>query len=230
MDDVENAGEHEEEEVFDVEVVEGDDPPAKADSAGALAALAGGGPETSADALGAMASGQNAAPVDAIAAAEARQEAHAGEALASLASGESAAAADDGDDDSDDVVRVDDGEDGAEFGFAEGESIHVGPERIKAAREQRRRMVDKADSLSFKKTMIPLLLAVGVLLLGISGLTAVMTSDSDATAGQGDPSMMDEYGGLLIWAALPLGVVLIGGAIMFHAEVRRVEESRRADE
>ena len=112
------------------------------------------------------------------------------------------------------------------FEFASGESIHVDPERIKAGREQRKRMADRADDLSFRKTMVPLLLAVGVLLLGISGLTAAMTAGGDENVPVEERSALEEYGPLLIWAGLPLGLVLVGGAVIFHMEVRRLEAAR----
>lgn len=225
MDDVESIGDDKEDEVFDAEVFDAevfdnDPPPDEEASAGALAALARGGTEASADALDAMALGEQPAPVDAIAAAKARQKPDTEDALANLASGEPVAESDDDD------APVNDGEAAVAMGLGEGESIHVDPERIKAARQQRQRLVTRGDDLSFKKTMIPLLLTVGLLLLGIAGLTAVMTADSDDGA---PANMMEEYGSLLIWAALPLGLILIGGAVMFHMEVRRRQESKQQD-
>ena len=222
MDDTDNANGHEEEEVFEAEVVEDDEPGGEpvddGASVDALADLAGGGSDASISALDALAAGKVAAPADAMAAAEARDKPDAEDALASLASGEVAPDPDDGEG----PAETDGHLDGPAFDFAAGESIHVDPERIKAGREQRKRMAGRVDDLSFKKTMVPLLLAVGVLLLGISGLTAAMTAGGEEKPDE-DRSALEEYGPLLVWAGLPLGLVLVGGAVVFHLEVRRLE-------
>jgi len=162
------------------------------------------------DALGAMAAGQVEAPVDAIEAAEARQDGQAEDALASLASGEPAGQEPQGQD------RRDPAE---EFDFAEGEHIHVDPERARASRKQHQRLADNAQSLSFKKTMTPLLLVVGVLLLAISGITGALKGDPDAV----DATMMDKYGTPMMLAALLLGLVLLAGAVLYHMEIRRAQ-------
>jgi len=227
MEEADNVNGHDEEEVFEAEVVEdhddADQPRDEAASADALADLAGGRADASASALDALATGETDDPVDAIAAAEAQDKPDAEDALASLASGEDPTAGDEASDPSDpsggDAAA-------ASFEFASGETIHVDPERIRAGREQRKRMADRADDLSFRKTMVPLMLAVGVLLLGISGLTAAITSGVDDDTPAEDLSALDEYGPMVVWAGIPLGVVLIGGAVMFHMEVRRVEAAK----
>ena len=242
MDEAENANGHDDEDIYEAEVVEDDgdvpdddessdespdessgESPAEEGSADALADMAGGAKGDTA-ALDALAGGQHSGPVDAIAAAEARDDVDAEDALASLASGEAPPAPDD--------ARAPDETDGYLDGpgvdFAAGESIHVDPERIKAGREERKRLSKQADDLSFKRTMVPLLLAVGVLLLVISGLTASMTAGVDDTVALDDMTALEKYGSVLVWAGLPLGIVLVGGAVMFHMEIRRVEEIRRA--
>ena len=246
MDEVENTSGHGDEDVFEAEVVEDDEnvlengqssdappdgeddewPDAPLDSetgVDALADLAGGGKDDT-GALGALAAGRGSGPVDAIAAAEARTDVGAEDALASLASGEVPSAPDDGRGPDETEGYSDD----PALDFASGESIHVDPERIKASRDKRKHLAKRADDLSFKKTMVPLLLAVGVLLLGISGLTAAMTAGVDKNASPNELTALQEYGSVLVWAGLPLGLVLVGGAVMFHMEVRRVEESRRS--
>lgn len=212
MDDVENIDEYENDEIFDVEVVETNDE----DHADALASLANKG--LAEDALGAMAAGQVEAPVDAIAAAEARQDGQAEEALASLAGGEPLA---EGPADEDPPAAGEDQSDPAnEYAFAENEHIHVDPERIRTSRKQHQRLADSAESLSFRKTMTPLLLVVGVLLLCISGITAVMKGDPAAA----DATAMDTYGTPMMVASLVLGLVLLAGAVLFHVEIRRAQK------
>ncbi len=227
MDEVEKADVGEDEEVFEAELVEPGDPVDSEASAGALADLAGEGAEASASALDAMAAGLQAAPPDAIVAAEAKEQAaDAEDALASLASGEVVV-------DDDEPAEADDEPEAPEFDFAEGEGIHVEPERLKAVREQQRvqrrqwrqqrqKHADRTDSLSFKKTMIPLLLAVGVLLLLISGVTAAMTIGKDVPAES--RTALQDYAVPLIVASLLIGLILIGGAVMFHLEIRRIQE------
>lgn len=232
MDEVEKADVREEEEVLEAELVEPGDPVDSEASAGALADLAGGGAEASASALDAMAAGLQAAPPDAIAAAEAKEQAaDAEDALASLASGE--VVVDDDEEPAEADAEVDDELEAPEFDFAEGEGIHVEPERLKAVREQQRvqrrkwrqqrqQHADRTDSLSFKKTMIPLLLAVGVLLLLISVVTAAMTIGKDVSAE--NRTVLQNYAVPLIVASLVIGLILIGGAVMFHLEIRRIQE------
>ncbi len=236
---------HDDDEVFEAEVVDDDEHAADevveidevtdeagdeadgdmADQAGdetgdeehadALAALAGGGPAAGADALEAMATGDDA-PTDAIAAAEARDAGDAGDALASLAAGESL-----GDDPGDDPAdETPDAEDPAEaFAFAADEHIHVDPARIREVRKQQNRRAAAVHSTSFKKTMIPMLLVVGVLLLGIGVITGAMKGDPKAAGA----TIMDKYGTPMMAASLVLGLVLIAGAILFHQDVRRTQ-------
>ena len=199
------------EEVIDDDVVdEPADEFADEGHADALAALAGDEPATGADALGAMVSSDDE-PVDAIAAAEARDTGHAGDALASLAAGESFGEAP-ADDETSDPAE--------EFAFANDEHIHVDPARIRAVRQQQNRRAAMVHSTSFKKTMIPMLLIVGVLLLGIGVITGAMKGDPKAVGA----TMMDKYGTPMMAASLVLGLVLVAGAVLFHLDVRRTQE------
>jgi len=219
MDDVEHNDDHTDEEIFDVEVVE----PSVEDGVDALASLADKGPAE--DALGDLAAGLGEVPPDAIAAAEARKQAQAEDALASLASGETIAQEPDdpdapagGDQDPDDPAN--------QFAFAENEHIHVDPDRIRAGRQQQNRLADNAQSLSFKKTMTPLLLVVGVILLAISGITFALKGDPNAPGA----TDMDKYGMPMMLASLLLGLVLLAGAVLFHMEISRAKKSNNGQD
>ena len=231
VEDDDHAADEAADEVVEIDEVadeaDGDtaDEPADEGHVDALAALAGGGPATGADALEAMAAGDDA-PIDAIAVAEARESGDVGDALASLASGENMGSdrADDEAPDADDPAEA--------FAFAADEHIHVDPARIREVRKQQNRRAAAVHSTSFKKTMIPMLLVVGVLLLGIGVITGAMKGDPKAPSA----TMMDRYGTPMMAASLLLGLVLVAGAVLFHLDVRRTQEQeaqtrdRRASE
>ena len=92
---------------------------------------------------------------------------------------------------------------------------------------------NRAQAHAYKKTMIPLLAVVGVLLLGFSLFTlmALMGDPGDRTALAPTGSSMRAYGKYFILAALPLGAALLLGAWLFHVDVKNTEarEAREAE-
>ena len=76
----------------------------------------------------------------------------------------------------------------------------------------------------YKRTMIPLLLVVGVLLLILgAGTLLVLLADSGGGAVQYEMqrSLLGRYGRHLAVMAMPLGMILLLGAWLFYRDVRR---------
>lgn len=90
------------------------------------------------------------------------------------------------------------------------------PQQRQAARMARRQHTALVHGAQFKKTMVPLLLAVGVLLLVLSGITVFILLSS--RAGQMQGAMLNEYGPTVVMVACPLAAVLLAGAWWFHRE------------
>ena len=75
----------------------------------------------------------------------------------------------------------------------------------------------------YKRTMIPLMLVVGALLLGLSALTVLMLTRQpapDPNQAQVQKTLIQQYGVWAVAAAAPLGAALLAGAWWFHREVR----------
>lgn len=172
------------------------------DSADALAALAGGGEVNAADALQAVSDKQGVDNEDA---------------LASLAAGEFP-------EPQLETPAQPVQEEDENYVFVHHETIHVDPERRKASEATRRKNMDQAHALQFKKTMIPLLIVVGVVLVLISIATIVVRMGEDVTEiSQANPSMLQQYGPMLVMLACPLAAILFFGAWLFHQEVSRAK-------
>jgi len=82
----------------------------------------------------------------------------------------------------------------------------------------------RVHSQAYKQTMIPLLLVVGLMLIGFSVLTMIMLvggreDDPDSIAGE--MTYMQAYGKYFILASLPLGAILLMGAWLFFIDVKR---------
>ena len=83
--------------------------------------------------------------------------------------------------------------------------------------------VRRSHSHAYKRTMIPLLLVVGFMLIGFSVMTllALMGDGThpDSFAAQG--TYLHAYGKFFILASLPLGAILLMGAWLFYLDVRK---------
>ncbi|MBI5723664.1 MAG: hypothetical protein HZA50_06880 [Planctomycetes bacterium] len=78
---------------------------------------------------------------------------------------------------------------------------------------------NKAYAETFKRTIMPIMVAVGVLLLVFSGVTASMMGG--AVDGEGGPTYFQKYGGLMLAGSIPIALIMFGGAIMFYMELRK---------
>ncbi len=82
----------------------------------------------------------------------------------------------------------------------------------------------RAHAHAYKRTMIPLLLVVGFMLIAFSVLTLMMlmgggADDPDSLAGE--MTYLQAYGKYFVLAALPLGAILLVGAWLFMIEIRK---------
>ena len=87
----------------------------------------------------------------------------------------------------------------------------------------------RAHGHAFKKIMIPLMLAVGGVLLLMSIITAVMllSDSSDPYSWAPEGTRMRTYGKFFIIASLPIGAILIMGAWMFLKDTKKSGGGRR---
>lgn len=91
----------------------------------------------------------------------------------------------------------------------------------RAAVQQQARL---AHAHQYKRTVIPLLLVVGLLLVALSAATLVMlvsASEPDPYHMQSHGTILQKYGRWTVLIALPLAVLLLLGAWLFHRDVRR---------
>jgi len=91
--------------------------------------------------------------------------------------------------------------------------------------------VRRAHAHQYRRTMIPLLLVVGLLLVGFSVLTIFMLvgakKDPDAIAGE--MTYMQAYGKYFIIVSLPIGALLLLGAWLFYLDVRKADAKSRKE-
>ena len=111
----------------------------------------------------------------------------------------------------------------AEDNFAGCEDTSLSPLQRRAHHEMVQKSMAHAHALSLKKTLIPLLLTVGVLLLVLSAATIAMLLSSSTSTEPLESSMLRKYGPTLILISCPLAAVLLGGAWLFYVEIRRTK-------
>ncbi len=85
---------------------------------------------------------------------------------------------------------------------------------------------DRAQANQFRKTMIPVLLALAVLLFLVGGLSTAMAIRV-GTFEQMGPGTVSRARILAI-CAFPVAIVLVAGAVMFHSDVKKAEKSKKA--
>ncbi|MCP4375200.1 MAG: hypothetical protein GY794_03330 [bacterium] len=75
----------------------------------------------------------------------------------------------------------------------------------------------------FKRMMVPILLITGILLLVLGGIVAFMLRPVDP--GYGDSGMLNNqnFRKIMAMAAFPLGAILMLGAWLFRADIKRSE-------
>ena len=77
---------------------------------------------------------------------------------------------------------------------------------------------------AYKRTMIPVLMVVGLMLIGFAALTMAIlisgdTNDPESLASAG--TYMQRFGKYFILASLPMGAILLMGAWLFYVDVKR---------
>ena len=89
--------------------------------------------------------------------------------------------------------------------------------------------VRRVHSRAYKRTMIPLLLVVGLMLVVFSLVTLLALlgdhEDPDSFAAEG--TYLYAYGKYFILVALPLGAILLLGAWLFYIDIKRLEARAR---
>ncbi|MFP4141272.1 MAG: hypothetical protein ACOCZU_02275 [Planctomycetota bacterium] len=93
-----------------------------------------------------------------------------------------------------------------------------GPPSERARQKKIRQAQAKATGTQIKKTMVPLLLVSGVILLLLGGLTSIMRASGDVTEADGSNTVL-----LLTVAAFVLAPILIIGGWLLHADVKKSE-------
>lgn len=83
--------------------------------------------------------------------------------------------------------------------------------------------VRRVHAQQYKKTMIPLLLVVGLMLIAFSIITLVMLvgSRADPDHVAGEMTYMQAYGKFFVVIALPIGAILLVGAWLFYMDIKR---------
>lgn len=74
----------------------------------------------------------------------------------------------------------------------------------------------KSQAAQFKRALIPMCLAMGLMLFIAGGVTLYILADAPADGAQDSPMM--KYAAL---SSFPLGVMLLAGAWLFHREIKR---------
>ena len=81
----------------------------------------------------------------------------------------------------------------------------------------------RAHAHQYKRTMVPVLIIVGAMLLVCAIFTILVlagdSSDPSSMAAEG--TYFREYGHLFVVVALPMGAILLLGAWLFHVEARK---------
>ena len=179
-------------------------------------------------ALEAMASTDGAANIEALGEAgtsEAVMDSR--DALEAMAAGEfenpsqPASAGDSGDAEgglSGDAPATDVGPEGYDIADAD-EPPRGNPRQRQAARVARQNQTTRVHAAQFKKTMIPLLLSVGGLLLVFSGVTVfTLLVGGGSQDGPAQVTMLSKYGPVVVMVSCPLAAMLMAGAWWFHRE------------
>jgi hypothetical protein len=87
----------------------------------------------------------------------------------------------------------------------------------------------RAHGHAFKKIMIPLLLAVGgvLIIMSIFTMVVLLGDRDDPYSWAPDGSRMRTYGKFILLASLPTGVLLLFGARMFWVELSKARGARK---
>jgi len=104
-------------------------------------------------------------------------------------------------------------------------AVAAAPTRSSSDRARAQAIQAAANSVQFKQFMIPVLMAVGVLLIGIGVLSFVLQDQLKPSVGGSGLT------GILVlvvkYVAIPLGLLLLVGAFYFRMEVKRALRNKR---
>jgi len=125
-----------------------------------------------------------------------------------------------------DLAPAEPGEEGLldDVAFASKSAAPVAQRTAKLQTNMRR-----VHTHAYKRTMIPLLLVVGLLLIALSVLTLFLLigQRNDPESLADGMTYLQAYGKYFILAALPMGAILLAGAWMFYLDVRKSSGTRR---
>jgi|GEM_PF-2350776 len=103
-----------------------------------------------------------------------------------------------------------------------------GARKARASTLQRQRARVHAEQ--FKRMMVPILLVTGILLLVLGGIVAYMMRQGDADLYTGTGILHDPgFKKIMVITSFPLGAILMIGAWIFRADLKRAEAAARRE-
>jgi len=103
-----------------------------------------------------------------------------------------------------------------------------GARKARASTLQKQRARVHAEQ--FKRMMVPILLVTGILLLLLGGIVTVMMRQVDADMYTGAGLLQDPgFKKIMVITAFPLGAILLIGAWLFRADLKRAEAAARRE-
>ena len=111
---------------------------------------------------------------------------------------------------------------------AAGSAAVSGARKARASTLQRQR--SRVHAEQFKRMMVPILVVTGVLLLILGGIVTFMMRQGDADLPAGTGMLNDPgFKRIMVIAAFPLGAILLIGAWLFRADLKRGEAAARRE-
>ena len=110
-----------------------------------------------------------------------------------------------------------------------GSASMSGARKARASTLQRQRARVHAEQ--FKRMMVPILLVTGILLLILGGIVAVMMRQTDPTMVIDDGTLLNNpmFKRVMVITAFPLGAILLVGAWLFRADLKRAEAAAQRE-
>ena len=103
-----------------------------------------------------------------------------------------------------------------------------GARKARASTLQKQRARVHAEQ--FKRMMVPILVVTGILLLALGGIVTVMMRQVDADMYTGAGLLQDPgFKRIMVFTAFPLGAILLIGAWLFRADLKRAEATARRE-
>ena len=109
-----------------------------------------------------------------------------------------------------------------------GTAAVSGARKVRASALQKQR--SRVHAEQFKRMMVPILVVTGVLLLALGGIMMFMMRQGDAYDYTGAGMLHDPgFKRIMVIAAFPLGAILLVGAWLFRADLKRGEAAMRRE-